>query len=100
VQDMSSYCDTCDNTMRDTTAYLVGGERFNYCNECVEENGYQGREMITNAEIEGFFFGVPEGTIPLERIEKVREICRQPKPLTGPYCGDHLDTIDKCGCKI
>jgi hypothetical protein len=56
--------------------------------------------MITNAEIEGFFFGVPEGTISLERIEKVREICLQPKPLTGPYCGDHLDTIDKCGCQL
>jgi hypothetical protein len=31
--------------MKETTTYLVGGERFNYCNECVNENGYQGKEI-------------------------------------------------------
>lgn len=42
---MSSYCDTCDKTSKDTAAYMVDGQRFNYCAECVEENGYQG-EML------------------------------------------------------
>ena len=72
--------------------------------------------MITNAEIEGFFFGVPEGTIPLERIEKAREkmyIChaRGCKELQqedyylcdyhyGNTCGDHLIPIRECGCKL
>lgn len=42
---MSNYCDTCDSTMKETAAYLVDGQRFNYCAECVEENGYQGREI-------------------------------------------------------
>jgi hypothetical protein len=50
--------------------------------------------MITNAEIEGFIFGVPEGNIPVERIEWARqEYCQ-------PFCGDHLVKISECGCKI
>jgi len=31
--------------MRDTTAYLIGGERFNYCADCVDEHGTQGEQM-------------------------------------------------------
>lgn len=50
--------------------------------------------MITNADIEGFIFGVPAGTIPLERIERARE------ELCQPFCGDHLTTIRECGCKL
>ena len=42
---MSSYCDTCDNTMKETTSYLVDGQRFNYCAKCVQGNGYQGKEV-------------------------------------------------------
>jgi hypothetical protein len=50
--------------------------------------------MITNAEIEGFIFGVPEGNIPVERIEWARqEYCQ-------PFCGDHLVPLKDCGCKI
>jgi hypothetical protein len=45
---MSSYCDTCDNTMKDTTGYLVDGQHFNYCAKCVQNNGYQG-ERVSNA---------------------------------------------------
>lgn len=41
---MSSYCDTCDNTMKKTTGYLVDGQHFNYCAKCVQDNGYQGKE--------------------------------------------------------
>jgi hypothetical protein len=47
---MSSYCDTCDNTMRETTAYLVSGQRFNYCGECVNEDGAQGESIPTIRE--------------------------------------------------
>ena len=50
--------------------------------------------MITNAEIEGFIFGVPEGTISAERIDKARaELCQ-------PFCGDHLVPVKECGCKL
>ena len=56
--------------------------------------------MITNADIEGFIFGVPAGTIPLERIEKWRADHWQPDQDNSPYCGDHLTTIRECGCKI
>jgi hypothetical protein len=56
--------------------------------------------MITNAEIEGFIFGVPEGNIPLDRIEWARQTYCQPEKDTSYYCGDHLTTIRECGCKI
>lgn len=42
---MSDYCDTCDNTMKNTTAYLVDGQYFNCCAKCVQDNGYLGREV-------------------------------------------------------
>jgi hypothetical protein len=41
---MSGYCDTCDNTMKKTTRYLVDGQHFNYCANCVQDNGYYGKE--------------------------------------------------------
>jgi hypothetical protein len=30
--------------MKETTGYLVDGQRFNYCAKCVQNYGYQGRE--------------------------------------------------------
>ena len=41
---MSSYCDTCDKTMKETTGYLVDGQHFNYCAQCVQDNGYYEKE--------------------------------------------------------
>jgi hypothetical protein len=86
---MSSYCDTCDNTMRETTAYLVGGERFNYCNECVEENGYQeGEKMIKNC-VDSSEWEWKDCDLEGHDIECYRLVC--------PSCGDTMsrDCEDK-----
>ena len=34
------YCDMCDRNPVDTAPYLVNGHTFNWCFECVDEDGY------------------------------------------------------------
>ena len=39
-------CDMCDTLKEDLSAYKVEGHTFNWCDECVEANGYLGERVF------------------------------------------------------